>query len=485
MLVKLAPDYPRTVFVDLGCGKGRTLLLASHYAFRSIIGVEISPELCQIATENVKAYLSNREQISQISVVCAGINEFEYDSFDKEEHLLVYLYNPCGESVLAIALQKLQHLASKGLWITIIYLNPTCLEIFTTASWLQEIRRGETFDDLGSGFEPYVVFRSLTPPWKEVTEALDFQLGPWVLASWRFASLSNTTSPVITTSRSPSRPLITQPTTYQQMRDDGTISQALSIEGKTIRYVPYRGKRYFVDLSASSFDNYLAKFSGKTRNTLKRKVRHFAERSGGTIDLRYYTSPNEMIEFRFHALAISLLTYQRKIGWAFPETEEFKAHIIEEAEKGRVCGFLLMHEGRPVSYAFCRTTTDSITYAILGYDPASARYSPGIVLLFLVLERLFAERRFRVLDFGGHEWGYKALFATGSIDYLKVIWFPITFRNLIVVVAHYSVRQAWRGAAWIKTATATCIGDAKAAIVRRFGAPDRYADPHGRYQRDD
>jgi tRNA G46 methylase TrmB len=48
-VAKLSLDYPRTVFIDFGSGKGRVLLLASHYPLRSIIGVEISEALCQIA----------------------------------------------------------------------------------------------------------------------------------------------------------------------------------------------------------------------------------------------------------------------------------------------------------------------------------------------------------------------------------------------------------------------------------------------------
>jgi len=56
---KLALDYPKTVFIDFGSGKGRTLLLACKYPFHSIIGIEISPALCEIATDNINKYLAN------------------------------------------------------------------------------------------------------------------------------------------------------------------------------------------------------------------------------------------------------------------------------------------------------------------------------------------------------------------------------------------------------------------------------------------
>jgi SAM-dependent methyltransferase len=43
-------------FIDLGSGKGKLLLLASHYRFRQIVGVEYAPRLHEIAERNVKIY---------------------------------------------------------------------------------------------------------------------------------------------------------------------------------------------------------------------------------------------------------------------------------------------------------------------------------------------------------------------------------------------------------------------------------------------
>ena len=40
-------------FIDLGCGKGRVLLMASDYPFKKIIGVEFMPELHRAAQKNI------------------------------------------------------------------------------------------------------------------------------------------------------------------------------------------------------------------------------------------------------------------------------------------------------------------------------------------------------------------------------------------------------------------------------------------------
>src|SRR5687768_7586014 len=46
------PDLESYAFVDVGCGKGRPLLVASEFAFQRIVGVELAPHLAKIARAN-------------------------------------------------------------------------------------------------------------------------------------------------------------------------------------------------------------------------------------------------------------------------------------------------------------------------------------------------------------------------------------------------------------------------------------------------
>ena len=306
----------------------------------------------------------------------------------------------------------------------------------------------------------------LPPPWKLATETLVFRFGPWILAERSFQSLSNMTNPLTAEGGSLKLPPIFQPTTYQQMRDDGTISRTLGFDGNAIRYVSHRGRRYFIDLLPGVFDDYFAKFSAKTRNTLKRKIRHFAERSGGTVDFRIYGSPEEMIEFRRQALAVSLVSYQRKIGFGLPETGEFSTHLMEQAANGRVCGFLLMAHNKPVAYVYCRMDQDIVVYSYCGYDPEFAQFSPGTVLLFLIIKWLFQQKKFRMFDLGNDGWGYKTIFATGAVKYLKVIWFPKTVSYFVLVILHMLMRRAWLGTAFVKETSASWVGRLRSDILR-------------------
>jgi SAM-dependent methyltransferase len=43
-------------FVDLGCGKGRVLMIASEFGFRRVVGVEFCAELCRQARANASCF---------------------------------------------------------------------------------------------------------------------------------------------------------------------------------------------------------------------------------------------------------------------------------------------------------------------------------------------------------------------------------------------------------------------------------------------
>src|SRR5579863_4590016 len=80
-------------FVDLGSGKGRTLLMASDYPFRRILGVELLPALHQIAEENLKKYSSESQKCFQLESICADAIDFPFPA----EPTLLYLFNPFPE----------------------------------------------------------------------------------------------------------------------------------------------------------------------------------------------------------------------------------------------------------------------------------------------------------------------------------------------------------------------------------------------------
>jgi len=64
-----ALSYEDFIFLDYGSGKGRVLLLASDYGFRSIIGIEFSRELHLVAERNIALYRGRRQRFGDMTSI--------------------------------------------------------------------------------------------------------------------------------------------------------------------------------------------------------------------------------------------------------------------------------------------------------------------------------------------------------------------------------------------------------------------------------
>ena len=51
----------KSVFVNIGSGKGRNLLIASQFNFKRVVGIEFSKEFCEIAKKNVDIFSLKKE----------------------------------------------------------------------------------------------------------------------------------------------------------------------------------------------------------------------------------------------------------------------------------------------------------------------------------------------------------------------------------------------------------------------------------------
>src|SRR5260370_9926823 len=101
-MASLPIEFDKFTFVDLGSGKGRTLLMAAEYPFRRIVGVELIAELHRAARQNIREYRSPTQRCVQIDSVVVDAREFELP----EEPLVLYLFNPLPERALFDALQR-------------------------------------------------------------------------------------------------------------------------------------------------------------------------------------------------------------------------------------------------------------------------------------------------------------------------------------------------------------------------------------------
>jgi hypothetical protein len=214
---------------------------------------------------------------------------------------------------------------------------------------------------------------------------------------------------------------------------------ALSSSASYVRYVTRQYRHCFIDLD-QPFARYEAKFSAKTRSTIKRKIRKYGELSGGTIQWRLYRSPEDIREFLRLARPLSSKTYQeRLLDAGLPTSADFDRKSEELAADDRLRAYILFHGDKAVSYLYCPVIDGVVTYAHLGYDPDFGNHSVGTVLQWLAVEQLFREGQFKFFDFTEGESEHKRLFATHERQCANVIWLRRSARNEAIVRSHLAI----------------------------------------------
>jgi CelD/BcsL family acetyltransferase involved in cellulose biosynthesis len=212
-------------------------------------------------------------------------------------------------------------------------------------------------------------------------------------------------------------------------------------------YVPKQYQRYYIDLRLS-FAEYKQKFSSKTRSTINRKIKKYAEHCGGNIPWKVYKTVQEMPEFFQLARLVSVKTYQEKLLDAgLPDSEEFCREMKSLAAEGRIRAFILFDHDQPVSYLYCPIYDGVLIYQYLGYDSKYMSLSVGTILQWLALEHLFEEGCFRLFDFTEGQSEHKRLFATHSIQCANIFFVRRNLRNTFLVQSHRLVDgfSVWLG----------------------------------------
>lgn len=92
---------PDDVFIDLGSGMGRVVLMAARYPFRRVIGVELSPQLHAAAESNLAA-ADKRLRCQDVRFECANAVDYEVP----DDVTIVFLNNPFTGEVFDAAVQS-------------------------------------------------------------------------------------------------------------------------------------------------------------------------------------------------------------------------------------------------------------------------------------------------------------------------------------------------------------------------------------------
>ena len=161
----LALDFSGSVFIDLGCGKGKPLMVAATSPFRRLIGVDISPTCIAVARRNIARYGPDKIDPFRVELLVMEAEDFEFP----DDPLVIYLYNPFPAAVLERVVAKLEaSLRRRPRPAAIVYMNPHALAALDRCALFERVQtRADRMPMAARGTPPYeraVVFVTRPQP---------------------------------------------------------------------------------------------------------------------------------------------------------------------------------------------------------------------------------------------------------------------------------------------------------------------------------
>ena len=128
-------------FVDLGCGKGRAVMMASQYRFREAVGVELHGALARTAENNAAAWTAAGRAACPIRIVCQDATEFVFPS----GACLLYLFNPFAAPVVHQVIKRIEaEFADRPGLLDLIYFNPEAAPLLDSHAGFELLWTGTT-----------------------------------------------------------------------------------------------------------------------------------------------------------------------------------------------------------------------------------------------------------------------------------------------------------------------------------------------------
>jgi SAM-dependent methyltransferase len=128
------PELETCTFIDLGCGKGRPMLIASEFPFRDIIGVELSPPLAEAGKKNAVLMAKKYPERARIRVEVGDATVFPVPAGD----VVLFLYNSFDRELMLKVAEHVEGAlrADSQRRVYVVYCNPASGDCFDASPLL-------------------------------------------------------------------------------------------------------------------------------------------------------------------------------------------------------------------------------------------------------------------------------------------------------------------------------------------------------------
>jgi SAM-dependent methyltransferase len=131
--IECIPDPEGRTFLDIGCGKGRPMMVAGQFPFARVVGWELSADLAAAAMANITNALGT-DGSARFDVAVGNAVELPFPA----GRLVVFVYHAMGGELLQLVLQNLEAaLESQVEHAYFVYYNPVCAELLDASPYFE------------------------------------------------------------------------------------------------------------------------------------------------------------------------------------------------------------------------------------------------------------------------------------------------------------------------------------------------------------
>jgi SAM-dependent methyltransferase len=146
--VLAAQPFPdeRVLFVDVGAGKGRVLLLAARRPYLRVLGLELDGALVDIGQRNLRRGVDAHRRCHDLTLLHADASDVAWPL----EPLVLYLYNPFDAVTLGRMLRAVERsLAQHPRPCALAYVNPLYADVLRARGWVAGAEGGDGTESWG------------------------------------------------------------------------------------------------------------------------------------------------------------------------------------------------------------------------------------------------------------------------------------------------------------------------------------------------
>jgi len=142
---------PDGVFVDLGSGSGRALMMAALFGFRRLVGVEFAVDICDLAEQNLETFRGRTGKQFEYRILNLDASDYQV----ADDDCVFFLYNPFDQPVLEAVLRNIRRShEAEPRSIHLVYGNPWHRQVLDDDPFWLAVDETDT-----GGLEDFVHYR--------------------------------------------------------------------------------------------------------------------------------------------------------------------------------------------------------------------------------------------------------------------------------------------------------------------------------------